>query len=89
MRVSHKRIRLFVRLVVVLGCSKDGRRGGSIDEDVVFLKFLDVGLNLVHLSLKDLLAALLANSIELSMMGLLLVVAHELLPLSLKCINEF
>jgi len=57
-----------------------GGRSGSIDEDEVFLKFLDVGLNLVHLCLKDFLAALLSDGVQLSMVGLLLVVAHEHLP---------
>ena len=87
MRVSHKRIRLMVGLGT-LGCSEHGRRGGIIDEDVVFLKFLDVGLNLVHLSLEDLLAAFLANSIELAMVRLLLIVTHELLPFFLKGCDE-
>ena len=88
MRVSHKRIRLLVGLGALGSSEEGGRRGGSIDEDVVFLKFLDVGLNLVHLSLKDFLAAFFANSIELAVMGLLLVVTHKLLPLFLKGSDE-
>ena len=71
-----------------LPTSKNGGRRSSVDEDVVFLKFLDVGLDLVHLGLEDLLARLLADGVELAVVALLLVVAHEHFPLLLEGSDE-
>ena len=67
-------------------CSEHGGGGGSgsVDEDEIFLKFLDVCLDLVHLGLEDLLAALLSDGVQLAVMALLLIVAHEHLPFLLK-----
>lgn len=72
------------RWLIPFSSHPHGRRRGRVHKDVVFLKSLDVGLNLVHLGLKDFLAGLLADSIELAVMALLLVVAHEDLPLLLE-----
>lgn len=69
--------------------SHEGGGGSSIDEDVVFLKFLDVSLELVHLGLKGLLAALFANRVQFAVMGLFLVVSHGLLPFLLKGSDKF
>ena len=70
--------------------SEEGGGGsGSIDEDEVFLKFLDVSLDLVHLGFEDLLAALLSDRVQLAMVRLLLVVAHEHLPFLLQSSDQF
>jgi hypothetical protein len=75
--------------VVVLSRSEEGGGGsGGIDEDVVFLKFLDVGLNLVHLGLEDFLAALLSNSVQFAVVRLLLVVTHQHLPFLLQSSDQ-
>ena len=69
--------------------SEEGGGGRSgVDEDVVFLKFLDVSLNLVHLGLNNFLAGLLSDGVQLAVVGLLLVVAHKNLPLLLKSSDE-
>ena len=64
--------------------SKECGRGCIVHEDVVLLKLLDIGLDLVHLGLKHLLARHLADGVELSVMAFLLIVAHEDLPFLLK-----
>lgn len=62
--------------MLVLVCSEDGRWSSGVDKDVVFLKFLDVSFNLVHLGLEGLLATLFADGIKFLVVGLLLVVSH-------------
>ena len=73
---------------VATACSHERGGRGGVDEDEVFAEFFDVGLDLVHFSLKHLLAALLANSVELAVVRLLLVVNHQLLPLLLQSCDE-
>lgn len=87
--VNHSVKRAYTVTLVLLRtprvCSHpDGGGSRVVDEDVVFLKFLDVSLDLVHLGLEDLLARHLADRVELAVMALLLVVTHENLPLLLK-----
>jgi hypothetical protein len=67
-----------------VGSEERGGWRGGVDENVVFLEFLDVSLNLVHLGLQHFLAALLADGVEFAVMRLLLVVAHEDLPFLLQ-----
>ena len=68
----------------VVGSEEGGGWRGGIDEDVVFLKFLDVCLNLVHLGLKHFLARLFADGVQFPVVRLLLVVPHQVLPFKLK-----
>lgn len=87
--VNHSVKRAYTVTLALLRPSRvcshpDGGGSRVVDEDVVFLKFLDVSLNLVHLGLEDLLARHLADSVELAVVALLLVVTHENLPLLLK-----
>ena len=69
-------------------CSHERGGRGGVDEDEVFGELFDVALDLVHFGLKHFLAALLANSVELAMVRLLLVVLHQLLPLLLQGCDE-
>ena len=48
--------------------SEDRGGLGRVNEDVVLLKLSDVSFNLVHLYLKDFLAAFLADGVELAVM---------------------
>ena len=72
----------------VLG-SEERRWGRVVHKDVVLLQLLDICLNLVHLGLEHLLSGHLANGVEFTMVALLLVVAHQHLPLFLQGGNQF
>ena len=69
--------------------SEERRWGRVVHKDVVLLQLLDICLNLVHLGLEHLLAGHLANGVQLAMVALLLVVAHQHLPLLLQGGDEF
>ncbi len=69
-------------------CSHKGGGCGRVDEDEVFAQLSDVLLDLVHLGLKHLFAALLADGVQVAVVRLLLVVLHELLPLLLKSCDQ-
>ena len=71
-----------------VGSEEVGGWRGSVDENVVFLEFLDVGLNLVHIGLQHFLARLLADGVQFAVMRLLLVVAHEDLPFLLQSLDQ-
>ena len=55
-----------------------------VDENVVLLELLDVTFDLVHLLGERLHLGLLAQSVQLSMVGLLLVLLVQNLPLLFK-----
>jgi len=74
--------------MIVWACSENGRWCGGIYKDVVFLKLLDVGLDLIHLSFDGLLATLLADSVQFAVMRLLLVVTHEDIPFLLESCDQ-
>jgi len=70
-------------------CSEVGGRLCGVDKDVVLGKFFDVGLDLVHFLLEVLFSALLSDSVELAVVGLLLEVLVEDLPLLFESGDEF
>lgn len=62
---------------------------GGVDEDVVLAQFLNVGLNLVHLAHERFITILLAEGVVLYVVGLLLVLNVEHLPLLLEGSDKF
>ena len=61
---------------------------GCVDENIVLLELLDVAFDLVHLLGQRLHLRLLAQSVEFSVVRLLLVFLVQILPLLFKCANQ-
>jgi len=66
-----------------------GRRGlGRVDENVVLLELLDIAFDNVHFLGQRFHPSLLAQSVEFGVMGLLLVVLVNNIPLFLKSADQ-